>query len=276
MIATARSIGTAVRGCLHLVFAPGHAGTVLAHAHVLAPLKIVRPFALDERRVLVQILALGPGMCAGDDYAIDITVRAGASAVVMMQSASRVMAMQENAVASQHVTLTVESGGHLEYYPGLTIPFPGSSFVQRVHVRAAGDSRVGVVETWTTGRSVRGEHLRFRALSSRTTLTIGGRVAYADAIEMNPVAMDVGGAGVLEGHRYSASGFWHNARLDDAAPLTPRDGVLSAFGHTTDDRLYLRALGMDGYAIGETVQDAVRRVNAAWGLPPIPMRRYTS
>jgi len=273
---SAASVVRAVVGRLDLVFAARGGATVLAHAHVQAPLKIVRPFELDDGRMLVQILHLGPGLCGGDEYTIDITVERHARAVVIMQAASRVIGMSEGTHASQTVTLNVEPGGHLEYYPGLTIPFADSSFVQRVRVNAARDSRVGILETWGTGRSLRGEHLAFRRISSRTTMHVEGDIVYADATELEPAMHDVSGTGVLEGHRYVASGFWHNATLDEAARIDPRDGVLFVFGHSTQERVYLRALAMDGSAIAETGYDAVRLVNAAWNLPPIPLRRFIS
>ena len=273
---SAASALRAVVGCVDLVFAASGNGTVLAHAHVRAPLKIVRPFELDAGRVLVQILHLGPGLCAGDEYTIDITVQTGARAVVIMQSASRVLGMPERTHATQRVTLTIEPGGHLEYYPGLTIPFADASFVQRVYVDAARDSRVGILETWGMGRSGRGEHLAFRRISSRTTLTIDGDAVYADAMELEPSSAGVRGTGVLEGYRYVASGFWHNATVDRNAGLAARDGVITAFGQSTAQSVYLRALAMDGSAMAEMTGEAVQIVNTAWGLPPIPVRRFTS
>jgi hypothetical protein len=107
-------------------------------------------------------------------------------------------------------------------------------------------------------------------------MTVDGEIVYADATELEPATHDVGGTGILEGHRYLASGFWHNATLDREAKMAARDGVLSAFGQSTPASVYLRALAMDGAAIADTTSDAARIVNAAWGLAPIPLRRFTS
>ena len=60
-------------------------------------MKIVRPFALDGGRALVQVLTLGPGLCAGDAVELDITVEPGARAVVVMQAASRILGMEAGA-----------------------------------------------------------------------------------------------------------------------------------------------------------------------------------
>jgi urease accessory protein len=264
-----------VDGRLELVFAPAGRGTVLAHAHVTAPLKIVRPFPLDGGRALVQVLTLGPGMCAGDRCTIDVTVEPGARAVVIMQSASRLLGMPDGEHARQSVTLTVRGDGQLEYYPGLTIPFADSDFVQRVHARADAGARLGVLETWATGRTGRSEYLRFRRLSSRTTIAVDDALVYADALELSPEVADVSGTGVLEHYRYIASGFWHGATLaDDPAPPAS-DGALLAIGQSAADQVYLRALAMDGYTLGEMLQAAVQRINAAWGLEAIPLRRFT-
>lgn len=264
------------RGRLELVFSPGLRGTVLAHAHAAAPLKIVRPFSLAGGGALVQVLTLGPGLCAGDTHEIDITVEPGARAVVIMQSASRLLSMPDGSHASQEVTLNVRSGGQLEYYPGLTIPFADSSFIQRIAAHIDSGARLGILESWSTGRSSRGEYLRFRRISTRTTVAIDGELAYADAMELEPAAHNVQGTGILEAHRYVASGFWCGATLASGPPLTAPEGTLIAIGQSAPGQVYLRALAMDGYALGETLQAAVNRIHTGWQQPSIPFRRFTS
>lgn len=275
MIAAETRTAAPVKGRLELVFEPGRNGTSLAHAHVSAPLKIVRPFSLDGGRALVQILTLGPGLCAGDDYSIDVTVEPGARAIVIMQAASRILGMTDGAHATQSVNLVVRAGGQLEYYPGLTIPFPDSSFIQRVRVAAQTGSRVGVLESCAMGRRSRGEHLRFRRVSSRTTVEIDGSPAYADAIDLEPALLNVAGTGILENYRYLASGFWHGVSPDFTGAGTASE-TLMAFGPSAPEQVFLRALAMDGYAMAGVLQSAVDRINAAWNLDAIPLRRFTS
>ena len=265
-----------VHGRLTLAFAAGCHGTVLRHAEQAAPLKIVRPFPLVGGGLLVQVLTLGPGMCGGDRHSIEVTVEPGARAVIIMQSASRLLAMDEGDHARLDVTLTVRSGGQLEYYPGLTIPFAGSSFIQRIAATVESGGRLGLLETWATGRSSRGESLQFRAISARTLVSVDGLPAYADAMELAPARHGVAGAGVLEGHRYVASGFWHGATLAADDPLPKSQDSLVALGQSGPKQVYLRALAMDGFALGETVQRAVHRIDKAWGQPPVPLRRFTS
>jgi len=266
-----------LNGHIELVFRASRDGTSLAHSHVTAPLKIVRPFALDGGRALVQILTLGPGLCGGDTCALNVVVEAGARAVVIMQTASRILGMSDGAVATQSVNLVVGHGAQLEYYPGLTIPFADSCLKQRVTVSADRNSRVGVLETWAMGRTTRDEYLRFRHLSSRTIVSIGDRPVFADALEIEPARMNAAATGILENNRYVASGFWYGVPADAALAPVRSQGLI-AFDRcaTSREQVFLRALAHDGYDIANTAQSAVDTINAAWGLAPIPLRRFVS
>jgi hypothetical protein len=53
-------------------------------------------------------------------------------------------------------------------------------------------------------------------------------------------------------------------------------GTLMALGESAPGQVYLRALAMDGYALGETLQASVHRIQAGWGQPPVHFRRFTS
>lgn len=263
-----------VDGRLELVFSRRGAETTLSHAHARAPLKIVRPFPLDGGRQLVQIITLGPGICAGDAFAIDITVEPGASAVVITQSAARVHQMPDGWRGTQSVRLTVASGGHLEYYPGLTIPFPGSELAQTIDVSLETGARFGLLECWAMGRIGRGEYLKFRLLSSRTEVTVDRVPAYADTLSLDTRAADLAGHGLLEQHRYLASGYWYAAEV--AASRGNGSGVLSALGQSSPGHAYFRALAMDGPSLEHALNDALRQVYRSWNLQTAPVPRFAS
>jgi urease accessory protein len=276
VIAEAAPTSPALRGSLTLRFTAPHHRTVLSHSDVVAPLKIVRPFHLDDGRLLVQMLALGPGLCGGDAYDVDVTVEAGARAVLVAQSATRVLASRaDDAPARQAIRLTVRSGGQLEYYPGLVIPFPGSALEQRLEVAVEPGARVGVIESFAMGRTGRGEYLQFRRLLSRTFVTGDGRPLYRDGIDLQPRSANVAGMGVLEGFRYVASGYFHGAHVP-GAPETPVDGVLAAVGEAGPDQVYVRTLAADGCQLADCLQKTLRPLQAQWDLRPIPLQRFTS
>jgi len=276
VITAERPPAARLNGRLELVFRASGRGTSLAHSNVAAPLKIVRPFALDGGRALVQVLMLGPGLCGGDTCTLDVVVEPGARAVVIMQTASRILGMSEGAFATQHVNLVVGAGAQLEYYPGLTIPFAGSSLKQRVTVTAHRESRLGVLEAWAMGRTIRGEYLQFRHLSSRTVVSIDDRPIFADALEIEPALTNAAATGSLENHHYVASGFWHGVPADASITPRPSDALIAFDRGTSRERVFLRALAHDGYEMGATLQSAVDAIDVAWGCEPIPLKRFVS
>ncbi|NUR54345.1 MAG: hypothetical protein HOQ29_07855 [Acidobacteria bacterium] len=265
-------------GRAELIFVRRGDATVLAHAHAQAPLKIVRPFPLAGGRLVVPLITIGPGLCAGDACTIDVHVDEGARAIVTNTAATRLLGMREGTHADQRVYLTAMSGASLEYYPGLTIPFPDSAFTQSIDVAAAADARVGLLETWACGRAARDEYLRFRRLRSRTMVHVDGALAYADAVHLDPRDARVDIAGVLDRRRYLVSGFWRGPDLQpaDAAPLpgelTAR--ALAAFGRTNPRQVFLRALGDDERTLDAIVEEALARVARAWRVTPVRLARF--
>lgn len=264
-----------VRGRAELVFARRGSRTVLAQSRIEAPMTVIRPFERPDGRLVVQLITLGPGLCGGDAIHVDVTAEDGARVVVTTTAATRVMTMECGEQAGQHVALRAGREASIEYYPAVTIPFPGSALVQTVKVEADPTSRVGVIETWAMGRAARGEYLQFRSLSSRTTLSVDGVLTYADAMELEPGVAGVAHAGVLAGRAYVASGFWYGAAVEtDAAEPPATGGPLVAFAQSTRGIVYLRALGDDGPGMDAIIRRTVERVSTAWGVPGIHMDRF--
>jgi urease accessory protein len=249
--------------------------TVLAESGARAPAALIRPFPLDDGRQLVQLITIGPGLCAGDRIHVRIDVRPGAGVVVTTPAANRILSMDAAAHAEQHVEIAVASGATLEYYPAVTIPFPDSEFLQTIRVDAAADARVGVLETWALGRTSRQEYLRFRSLSSRATLHVAGEFIYADATELRPDSADLSGAGLLAGRRYLAAGFWYGLTLpdEDATPVTGDDPMI-AIAQSKPGLAYLRALGSDAPALDAALRRATDRIAAAWSTTPVRLDRF--
>jgi len=269
-----------VHGCAELAFARRGARTVLERSRVEAPMTVVRPFELPDGRLVVQLITLGPGLCGGDVVRISVTAEDGAQVIVTTTSATKVLSMADDRHAEQHVLLQAGDGASLEYYPAVTIPFPGSALRQTVTVTAAPTARVGVTECWALGRVARGEYLAFRSLTSRTTLAVDGRLVYADALDLEPGVNDVASAGVLSNRRYLAAGFWLGVDNVGAEPGGPdaftrsTGGALVAFGQTGPGLAYLRALGDDGPEMDAVVQRSVELASRAWAVAPVRLDRF--
>jgi urease accessory protein len=266
---------TQVRGCADLVFTRRGSRTVLARSRIEAPMTVIRPFELPDGRLVVQLITLGPGLCGGDAIHVDVTGEDGAHVVVTTTAATRVMTMEPGQHAEQHVVLRAGRDSSLEYYPAVTIPFPGSALMQTVRVEAAPTARIAVIETWAMGRSAREEYLQFRSLSSRTTLHVDDVLTYADAMQLEPGVTDVANAGVLAGRRYVAAGFWLGPPVTpEPAAVPAAEGVLVAFAQSTPEVTYLRALGDDGPELDAVLRRCVERVSQAWGIPAVHMDRF--
>lgn len=261
-----------------LAFARNHGRTVMTRSRLDAPMAVVRPFDLPEGGLLVQLIALGPGLCGGDRLTIEISAEPGTRVAVTTTAATRVMSMDPGTRAEQHVILRASEDSVLEYYPCLTIPYPGSALAQTIAAESGPGARLGIVECWAMGRSARSEYLGFRTLASRTTVSSGGRTIYADAVQLDPEASDLTGAGVLAKRRYLASGVWTGVTLpgcEEPEPAIDADPLV-AFGQSAPGIAYLRALGADGPAVDGAVRRSVNRVSRGWGLPAVRLDRFHS
>jgi urease accessory protein len=236
---------------------------------------LVRPFPLPQGRLIVQLITIGPGLCGGDHLDIDILAHAGTDVVVTTTAATRILSMPPPRRAEQHVRIAAEGDATVQYYPLVTIPFPESDFTQTIRVDAATAARVGVLESCALGRTARGEYLRFRSLSSRTTLSVDGIACYADATELQPPEQPLEGAGVLAGRRYVSSGVWCGTTLADE----PQDGaqtgdVLMALAQSRAGIVYLRALSSDAPSLDAALRRATDRIAASWKCEPVVLDRF--
>lgn len=248
---------------------------MLAHSRVHAPVALVRPFPLDDGGQLVQIITIGPGLCAGDRLEIRISAERGARVVLTTPAATRVLSMDAGQLAEQRVELRVQQGATVEYYPSVTIPFPGSAFLQTIDVHADAGARVGVLETWALGRTSRDEYLRFRRLSSRTMVHTAGALVYADATELQPARDRLDGAGVLAGARYVVSGVWCgvDCKNCEMPPSEPGDSLF-VLAESRPGVAYLRALGSDAPSLETTLNGTMARIAAAWEQTPVSLARF--
>lgn len=286
-----------VEAFLRLVFRARGDRTYLAEQHARAPLAIIRPFSQTDGSALLQIVHVAPGLMGGDEYRLDVTVESGAQVILTGTSAMKLYparpavggeapgdpvsdrtggpALRRTAGAFQHATFTVMDGGALEYYPGLTIPFAGAEFTQTVDVTLAPSAKFGMLEQWAMGRIERGEYLAFRRLSGRTRIIRGGAPCYYDALEFRPGDVSLAGWGMLEGHRYLASGYWYWDAAEPQRDLV-EPGLLLVSGVPPHGHRYLRCLAQDGTAMRRALRDFLAAQRTAWRLAPLPFERYTA
>lgn len=247
--------------------------TALAESYAGAPFRVFAADRLADGALVVQVTMLGPGVAAGDRLVQRIAVEPGAHAIVLFTSANKLLGSPSGEPAAQDIRMDVAGTGSLEYYPGLTIPFPDAVFEQRTHVCLGSGARFGILELWAMGRIHRDEQYEFASIDSRTDVRVARRPAYADALVLTPRSQPVDGYGLMEGNRYAASGYW---QWDAALPQTQiveRDMTLVT-GVPSTGSLYLRGLANDGIAFRRAIREQLACQRAAWRLAPLELERY--
>lgn len=194
-------------GVLHLHFGVRHGQTALLRDLQKAPLMIVRPFRLPCGTLMVYIVNPTGGVLGGDHSEIRVQVEAGARALLLTQSATRIQPSPSGAPATQDLHFSVAAGARLEYYPERTIPFARSRFRQQLRAELEHGAEFGWLETLATGRVQHGERLQFAEYRSEGAVWVGGRRVYLDRQWLRPSPQSRA-PGVLGAADYFASGVW--------------------------------------------------------------------
>jgi urease accessory protein len=254
---------------LELTFAVREGKTYISQQSTTAPLKIWRPFEVGDGRVLVQLVNVSPGLMAGDVYTININVREGAKVILVNQSATKLHQMPDGIMAKQTVDIQVANNAELEYYPGLTIPFPGTNYEQRVNISLAAYAKFAMLERYAVGRVERGEVHKFRRVSSQIRITKEGKPIYADGLELAE------GIGLLDGHSYVANGVWCWGAFLHVASLAS-DKMLLASGQALPEVGYVRALAQDGLELKTCLDTVIKKWRREKGMEEVVFSRFMS
>jgi urease accessory protein len=261
-------LGGTQHGELELVFETRDGKTVLVKGVQKPPLLFIRPFELEPGVLTVMIVNPTAGILAGDTYKILVTLHTGSRVVLLTQSASKIHKMNDGLSAFQEISFQVANDSRLEYYPERIIPYALSSFKQQLDVELEPHAQFGMLETWTTGRVLRGERLEFTRYTSKTSVRIDNKLEYLDSFRLEPQSRNLNAIGVLEGHDYIASGFF----VGNTSTLPKLEGVST--GYTTGKHLWLRALAKNAPELDRrTVQarDTIR--GALFGAGKLELRR---
>jgi urease accessory protein len=261
-------LGGTQHGELELVFEVRGGKTVLVKGLQKPPLLFIRPFELEPGVLTVIIVNPTAGILAGDTYKISVRVLEGARVVLLTQSATKIHKMNDGLSASQEISFQIANGSRLEYYPERTIPYALSNFKQNLSVYLESQAQFGMLETWTTGRVLRGERLEFGRYASRTSVQINNKLEYLDSFMLEPANSNLNALGALECHDYLASGFF----VGNTATLPKLEGVSTGF--TAGNHLWLRAVAKNAPDLDRNVTQARDAVRAAlFDAGKLEMRR---
>ena len=182
---------------------------MLAHAALVAEasegrltLPVLRsdpPILLRPTGDTVHLVGGSAGPIGGDQLRLDVTVRR--SACLRLRSAAASVVLPGPTASSLHLTITIESGGHLDWRPEPAVSVSGGSHEQVVDVELQADATMEWTETVVLGRS--GEPSG--DWSSLMRVVRDGAVVVHQQLRVGPDHPGTDGPAVMDGRRVSAA-----------------------------------------------------------------------
>ncbi|WP_018390545.1 urease accessory protein UreD [Ancylobacter sp. FA202] len=234
------------------------------------------------RALEAVMINTGGGLAGGDASQSCLHAGRDAQLVVTTQAAEKIY-RSDGATSHIAVELTAEVGASLHWMPQATIVFDGARVERSIAAEVAPDARLLLVEPVILGRTARGERLSYGRLFDRWRIRRGGRLVYADGLQLEG---DI--AATLD--RRATAGGWAafatlllvspdaESRLDDVRAAlglgeSEQDGMarelpdgLDAGASAWDGMLSVRLLARDGAPL----ETAIRRAIAALGVGEVP------
>ncbi|MPT24672.1 MAG: urease accessory protein UreD [Starkeya sp.] len=234
------------------------------------------------RALEAVMINTGGGLAGGDASQSCLVAGRNAQLVVTTQAAEKIY-RSDGATSHIDVELIAETGASLHWMPQATIVFDGARVERSIAAEVAPDARLLLVEPVILGRTARGERLSYGSLRDRWRIRRGGRLVYADGLQLD------GDIAATLDRRATAGGWAAFATLLLVAPDAEArlDAVRGALGLAAGEDEFLRAELPDGLDAGASAWDgmlsvrllardsaplesAIRRVLAVLGVGEVP------
>jgi urease accessory protein len=211
----------------------------------------------------------GGGIAAGDRFATDIEVGAGADLVVTTAAAEKIY-RSDGDTAMVATTLRLGPAARLDWLPQETILYDRARLARRLDVDMAGDATLLVFEATVFGRTAYDEVVASGLYEDRWRIRRAGTLAYADTIRLaGPIAAQMGRPSVANGARAMATLLYvapdAAARIDEARALLEGARCEAGAG-AWNGLLVVRWLAHDI----ETLRHEAARVMTGFGGRPLP------
>lgn len=262
-----------VRGAARIGFASGSGQTRLQDLYQSGSAKVRLPKVYDTPATAVLINTAG-GLTGGDCLDYDVSIGAGAHAIVTTQTAERAY-RSLGSCAKVSSFLSVGPGGVLEWLPQEAILFNNSSINRRISADLSGDARLLVLESLVLGRTAMGEHLENVFFKDSWRIRRDGKLVFADDVRLdgNPDDFFNGPA--------TGNGFRAMATLLDCSPdagdrldmaraclETLPQPCATAAASAWNGHLITRFLAVDGQALRLSLMAFLETYRSA-GLPRV-------
>ena len=242
-------------GVLDLVLTCDGGTTRVARALAQAPVQLSRVRYDDLAHpgaAALTLVQLG-GVLAGDRYALDVALGAGAEASVTTAAATQVYRMPHGH-AEQALSIRLETGSDLAWLPQPLILFGGADFRQTTRITLGTGARLVLLDVLVPGRLARGEVFAFQRYETRFEVADpAGRLLVAERTQLVPEHASLAVPGVLADTPVVGS-LWLLGAVDSERQARgewpPTAGV--QIGHTelpNHAGVLVRAVGPTGSAV---------------------------
>ncbi|MBU3824608.1 MAG: urease accessory protein UreD [Candidatus Oceanisphaera merdipullorum] len=163
--------------------------TSMIKAHHFGPLRVQRPFYPEGRDGCCHVYLLHPpgGLVSGDALNVDVTVAAGAHALLTTPSANKLYRADTNGVAwTQHTHLKVAASATLEWLPQETLAFDGTRGKQTFIIELEDDAKCLGWEILGLGRPASELPFVNGHLEQRFQVTRNGRPLWLERQSLDP------------------------------------------------------------------------------------------
>jgi urease accessory protein len=128
------------------------------------------------------------GIACGDQFAVEIEARAGASVTVATPAAEKVY-RSDGPVSTLSVNLTAGARARIDWLPQETILFDSARLDRQLEAAIAEDARLTLLEAVVFGREARAERITEGLFIDRWRIRRGSRLVYADTLRLDgPIA----------------------------------------------------------------------------------------
>jgi len=222
----------------------------------------------------VYAATFGGGLLGGDVISLDVTVGAGAAALISTQASTKIY--RSDRAASQHLHARASGGSLLVLLPDPVTPFAASSYSQEQRIDLDADANLIAVDWMTAGRVSFGERWQFTSYESRTWIRRSGRVVLHDATLLSPEDGDVAARmgrfncvawAVAIGPALRANAMRLTGALDGAA-VPKRADLLLSVAPLAEDGVLLRVAGTSAQQVGAVLKQHLSFLPSLLGDDP--------
>ncbi len=257
--------------------------TALADLYHAQPLRVLFPLRVPGDIFQAAITCVAGGLVAGDRHDIDVTLDAGAKALVMGQAAEKIY-RSNGPDCTINVNLRAGDDAWLEWLPQETILFDHARLRRTNRAQIAATGRMLAGDILVFGRTAHDEILRTGLVHDAWAIRDdAGRLHWKDVLHMEgDLRATIANPACFDGAQASASLIFRapdaGAHLDMARAIT--DGVESATlraGVTSFNTLLLaRFIGRNALELREAFAKLWCGLrHAAAGLPPVMPRLWS-